>query len=444
MPKKEYDWTNGPATLEPHSRAKYTILRRYVEEYLRILTINGKVPEFRVTLVDGFAGGGEYVVKGGGGAIHDGSPIILIGAVNAATAHLNTSRKKPLNIDANFVFVEKNASAHNYLEKALHKKFEPDFIKKKVSLIHGAFENHVWDIVKNIQSVSGRKPRPIFILDQYGYSKIPVDMIAGIMQALPTAEVFLTLAVDYIADYSSDLSDAYARLESSLHIDTSHVKSILDGRKDLEEIEMLSEGDRHVVMQQIQWLLHEAFARKACALYYTPFFITSASSRKSYWFLHLANNYRANDVVKQLHWEVANHFEHHCGAGIDMMVLGVDPSRPPTAQRSFDFGDSAQQQTVEKLLKDLPARLRHEKYRNGVSISDLYADLGNGTPASIAVLKKPLKILVSCGELERVGAHQEQRHLTTDLQDNDIVRPAKAGLLFSLTDLRSSDSKKKT
>lgn len=444
MPKKEYDWKHGPASLEPHSLAKHTILRRYVEEYLRILTINGKVPEFRVTLVDGFAGGGEYIVKGGGGAIHDGSPVILIGAVNAATMQLNDTRKKPVHIDANFVFVEKNASAHNYLEKTLLKRFETDFIKKRVHLIHGAFEEHVWDIVKNIKSVSGRKPRPIFILDQYGYSKIPIDMIAGIMQALPTAEVFLTLAVDYIADYSSDLSDAYARLKSSLHIDTSHVKAILDGRKDPEEIETLSEDERHLVMQQIQWLLHEAFARKACALYYTPFFITSASSRKSYWFLHLANNYRANDVVKQLHWEVANHFEHHCGVGTQMMVLGVDPSKPSMAQLSFDFGISAQALTVETLLKELPARLRDEKYRNGVSVSDLYAELGNETPASMAILKKPLKVLVSCGELERVGAHQEHRHVTTDLQDNDIVRPAKTGLLFSLANLRSSDPKKTT
>lgn len=127
-----------------------------------------------------------------------------------------------------------------------------------------------------------------------------------------------------------------------------------------------------------------------------------------------------------------------------MMVLGVDPSKPSMAQLSFDFGISAQALTVETLLKELPARLRDEKYRNGVSVSDLYAELGNETPASMAILKKPLKVLVSCGELERVGAHQEHRHVTTDLQDNDIVRPAKTGLLFSLANLRSSDPKKTT
>jgi len=60
------------------------------------------------------------------------------------------------------------------------------------------------------------------------------------------------------------------------------------------------------------------------------------------------------------------------------------------------------------------------------------------------ILKRPLKELVSCGVLERRGAKKEQRHLTTDLDDNDIVWPANTGLLFSFADLRSSDPKKKT
>jgi len=364
MPRKEYNWENGPAELEPHSLAKHTILRTYVEEYLRIRTINGNIPQFRITLVDGFAGGGEYVVKGGGGTIHDGSPVILVGAVNAATKRLNDARKNGVVVDANFVFVEKNRSAHNYLKDALRRRFDHAYIEQKVQLIHGAFEDHVWDIVNNIKSASGRKPQPIFILDQYGYGKIPVDMIARIMKELPKAEIFLTLAVDYLADYSSTLGIALERLRSLLHVDTAHVQAILDGKKEPEELETLPEDERHRSMLLIQRILHDAFAQNAGALCYTPFFITSASSRKSYWFLHLANSSRANDVVKQLHWNITNHFEHHGRAGTQMLVLGVDPMKPPKEQGTFTFGVTAQELTVGAPLPGLPCRLRGGKYLN--------------------------------------------------------------------------------
>jgi three-Cys-motif partner protein len=62
----KYDWRDGPATLGPHSLAKHTILREYVEQYVYILTRNGTLPNLSVMLVDGFAGGGEYVVEGQG------------------------------------------------------------------------------------------------------------------------------------------------------------------------------------------------------------------------------------------------------------------------------------------------------------------------------------------------------------------------------------------
>ncbi|MBK8256432.1 MAG: three-Cys-motif partner protein TcmP [Polyangiaceae bacterium] len=89
MAKSHYDWSNGPAEIEAHSLAKHTILREYIERYVTILMKGGGIPEQRITLIDGFAGGGEYVVKGLGGAIHDGSPPILINAVRTATAKLD-------------------------------------------------------------------------------------------------------------------------------------------------------------------------------------------------------------------------------------------------------------------------------------------------------------------------------------------------------------------
>jgi len=76
--------------LEPHTRAKHAILRRYLQAWTVILT-QGGFPE--VVYIDGFAGPGRYA----GG--EDGSPII---ALRAALDHHITSRMT-------FLFVEEKA-----------------------------------------------------------------------------------------------------------------------------------------------------------------------------------------------------------------------------------------------------------------------------------------------------------------------------------------------
>src|SRR5205823_920269 len=60
-----FDWTNWKdgalPTLESHSEAKLKVLRSYVEDYICILCSDSFGRDcFRITLVDGFAGGGAY------------------------------------------------------------------------------------------------------------------------------------------------------------------------------------------------------------------------------------------------------------------------------------------------------------------------------------------------------------------------------------------------
>jgi three-Cys-motif partner protein len=438
MPKSHYDWSNGPAEIEPHSLAKHTILREYVERYVDILMRSGGIPEQRITLIDGFAGGGEYVEKGSGGKVHDGSPPILINAVRAATEKINAGRKKPVNVDADFIFVEKERSAFDYLEATLRKRFDEGFLDRKVKTIHGAFEDEVEGIVKRLKSATGRKPRPIFVLDQYGYSSIPFDLIAGLMQKFPKPEVFLTLAVDHIQAYAPSLEGARRLLRATLRVPQA-VDDFITGKRAFEEVDTLGDGDRSTIMRYIQCVLHEGFAKHAGARCYTPFFITSKGSRRSYWFLHLANDSKANDVVKELHWQVANHFQHHGRPGTGMLTLGFDPAKHTGQLSLFDFGDSARDRTVNTLIEELP-RILQEKYERGVTLKDLYGDLCNETPASMKILGTTLNELCRIGELTKEGAGGEVREPTTVMKDDDIIRPTAHRLLFSIPQLRGRGS----
>ena len=244
-------------------------------------------------------------------------------------------------------------------------------------------------------------------------------MIAKIMRELPNAEIFLTLAYGWIGAYAKGPEAQALRIQRSLHI-APHLQRFAEGARDIEEVDDLPPNDKLAAMRYIQQLLHEGFARQAGAKCYTPFFITSRGSNRSYWFLHLANSARANDVVKALHWSVKNHFVHYGGAGL--MMLGYDPARPPddTHQGAFGFNKSAHDQTVEALLDELPRRLQ-EEYPNGISFDDLYMALCNETPASKEILREPLDQLCRGGDLTKRGEDGEERAPSTKIKDKDVI-----------------------
>ena len=54
-----YSWKNGPEAITQHSVAKQRSLQAYLAEYFKVL-IGGCRDEFKLTRVDGFAGGGLY------------------------------------------------------------------------------------------------------------------------------------------------------------------------------------------------------------------------------------------------------------------------------------------------------------------------------------------------------------------------------------------------
>lgn len=66
MAGKKYDWQVGhtPPPLDEHSAAKHSVFRSYVQRYIEILTSDPRHDGLNLTLIDGFAGGGEYSYRG--------------------------------------------------------------------------------------------------------------------------------------------------------------------------------------------------------------------------------------------------------------------------------------------------------------------------------------------------------------------------------------------
>lgn len=420
MPKKVYGWEAGvPPEIAPHSLAKHRILREYVQRYLHVLTANPAMDVFRLALVDGFAGGGEYV-NPRTSILQPGSPLILLDSVRAAEVQINAGRNKPLRIEANYVFVEKEVAVAAYLREVLRKRGDAPTLDGPIVLLEGAFETHFDTIVSRIQS-RGRSPRAIFLLDQYGYTDVPVSTLKRIFTELPKAEVFLTLAVGWITAYLPNARVAAERLGIS-GAALARLGQIAEDELDVND------PQRRPDLLAIQRLLHHAFTTEVGSRFYTPFFIVSRESNRPYWFLHMANSPRANDVVKALHWEVENHFTHFGRPGLAM--LGYDPNEDPevTRQTSFNFNDTARAQTRAALVDEIPRRLV-AGYRDGITFGQLFESTCNETPATSDLMREVVRDLCVGGSLEKHGGEGERRAPTTLPHDDDLVRVARQGIL---------------
>jgi three-Cys-motif partner protein len=420
MPSKRYGWANGGVPeIAPHSLAKHRILREYVQRYIQVLTATPGMDVLRIALVDGFAGGGEYQ-RAQTGLICPGSPLILLDAVRAAGIAVNVGRSKPVKIDARYVFVEKDPAVASYLREVLRKRGDEPKDDGVVRLLPGAFEEHVDGIITTIKA-RGRAHRAIFVLDQYGYTGVPVSTLARIFNELPHAEVFLTLAVGWITAYLPNSRVAAERLGLSPET-IARLCATEDDALDVDD------PDRRPDLLAIQRILHHGFTAEVGSRFYTPFFIVSRESNRPYWFLHMANNARANDVVKALHWEVENHFQHFGGPGLTM--LGYDPSADPdvTRQTAFLFDSDARVRTREALLAGLPARIS-STHPEGVAFDDLFREVCNETPATRDLLAASVRDLCVAGELEKHGGTGERRAPSTLPHRDDRLRVARQAKL---------------
>jgi three-Cys-motif partner protein len=164
--------------LQPHSRAKHEILRRYLKAWIPILS-QGGFPH--VLYIDGFAGPGRYA-RG-----EDGSPII---ALRAALEH-RTAIKTAL-----FLFVEKRTDRANTLEAVIGDLTLPENVRVKVAA--GQSFEKAFGSLRQFYSSRGRPLPPTFaFIDPFGWTGAPFSILKEIMSC-PSCEVLVTFMYEEI------------------------------------------------------------------------------------------------------------------------------------------------------------------------------------------------------------------------------------------------------
>ncbi len=203
MAKEPYLWIPGetPPLREIHSRAKHEVLSSYLERYVEVLTARVHQDCLRLTLVDGFSGGGLFLDKATQTECF-GSPLLMLDAMTRAATKAQAIRKKSFSLDARFIFLDENASSLEFLGNAIDDHYFGNW-RDQIAIVRGTFEQRLPDLLKDIEQ-RGKRHRCIFVLDQYGYSDVPMHLLREIFNRLSNAEVILTFMADWLIDYLSD------------------------------------------------------------------------------------------------------------------------------------------------------------------------------------------------------------------------------------------------
>ncbi|WP_448954891.1 three-Cys-motif partner protein TcmP [Labrys neptuniae] len=402
--------------LRKHSVAKHEIFEQYVEIYIDRVTRTRSQQMLNLTIVDGFCGGGLY--RQGRNSV-DGSPLRLLSAVERADAQLRNARLKGFLIKADFFFVDATPEHIAFLRDQLVRRGYLDRLGKDIFLINSAFEDACPQIVAHIQN-KGRAHRSLFFLDQFGWKDVAFTTVRSILTQLRKPEILLTFAVDALVNF---LSVKTAETEALMAIDLARedVRALMEMRD--------GEGWRYLIQNG----LYRHIQRQTGASFYTPFFIHSRESHRSYWLLHLSTHRQARDEMGKLHWRINNHFQHHGGAGFH--ALGFDPSKDLRQDlMPFMFDDDARKRSEAAVLGQLP-RMIHAAQKQGsdLTLEELFASQCNETPVTSDILTGQLLFLRDEGELAIVDENGSQKFRSKHIDWTDrILLPSQRSLFSRL------------
>ena len=364
-----------PPKIEPHSKAKLDVLRRYIQEYFDRLNVYPQREEFRLDLIDGFAGGGTF--RDGNTDI-SGTPLVMLEEAEKAEERLNKKRTKRLDINCKFYFIDKERAHTDHLKKVL-KEREYRVDEDRIVVRTGLFENEIEAILRSIKQRQPRAGRAIFLLDQTGFSQVELLLVSRILNELPAAEVILTFAAETLVKHLTTKPEM-VKAVSPLQLTESQLGDLIQHK----------EGAGGMAL--VQRTLRNHIRSMTGAEYDTPFFIRPRGSRRALWFLHLSRHPIARDVMIQLHWDIQNRFEHY-GPG-DFGMLGWDALRDSSNLPLFQFRDFDKERMQNQLLDSLPGKLYSLVSEQPITVDAMRHIFANQTAARFSDLDETILQLV--------------------------------------------------
>src|SRR5689334_22119225 len=137
---KSFQWIVGeaPPKILAHSKVKHSLIVDYLKRYIRTLTADPRQDVFRLTLVDGFSGGGLYTDSGSSGIV-PGSPLLMLQTIREAQVEAQVGRRKPFHLQARYFFVERDPQTFAFLKHTLEQSEFSKLLDTEIVLLQGEF-----------------------------------------------------------------------------------------------------------------------------------------------------------------------------------------------------------------------------------------------------------------------------------------------------------------
>lgn len=418
MADDKYLWRVGspPPLLDRHSQTKHAIVEEYVRRYVLTLMAPAHIPELRLSIIDGFCGGGCYQTEDGG--LADGSPILMMRAIREARALLNLERRIPRSINVEYTFVDILSDTTSHLRHWLDAKLDENAID---SVDDGKTEILTKDFLQSlpylIQKVQSRKmgEHALFVLDQYSYKDIPLPEIASILRTLKGAEVVMTFNVDNLTTYLSERGANRRSLE----------KIGLDDYIPWDDLRQIKASQKQEWRQILQRHLAHGIKCESGAKYMTLFFVKPYGLNSwGYWLIHLSNEYRAHAVMKKLHWEHATEFGHELEPGIFVLGYNANKDEGYTGQQTFEFSGAGSKEACIDGVREHFGRSVF-KIDQPTQLGDLFQSCITNSTAAEDHLMESTRQLHASKSVIIVSKNGTVRRASKSYSLSDVIEPTK-------------------
>lgn len=236
------------------------------------------------------------------------------------------------------------------------------------------------------------------MLDQFGYSDVPMASIKTIFDNLPRAEIILTFSIDALLNYLQSEKDPLPVVRQ-FGVDEAFLRQWA-----------IWKGEERQGRAMAQRALMQQMTLFSGARFFTPFMLFSTSDSRHMMIAHLSQSQTARDKMLSVHWEKNNTFRH-IGKG-SLYELGFDLRLEQGAQL-FSFTDEDRSVMRTELENELPERIFQMAGGGPVGVNEFLLGIGNKTAAMNVDItdalrrladQKEIEVMRSTGGLKRPGA----------------------------------------
>lgn len=307
--------------IAPHTTAKHTILKRYIEAWAPILSQSGR--DKKLVYIDGFAGPGEY--EDG----EDGSPVVVLKALK------NHSRQKDFKAEFVNVFIEICNERAQHLQDTIRRRVEPlpPWIKYDIDVKD--FNQDVGELIRDIEAKGLSLAPALSFVDPFGWKDLNYDILSDLMK-FNKGELLITFMAGFLERFVWD---------------KAHLPSIkqLFSDEQIETIQKSANQEKSVMELFLANLTSKIAAKtNGAQIWHLAFSAYNANNRLEYYLIYLTKSCAGFVAMKSAMYNVSS------DASYKFSDFDFDPSQKTLVnygveERWIDLASKEVMENLEKL-----------------------------------------------------------------------------------------------